>query len=141
MLTGRHNSFNRVPSKWNQNSGATNHFTTIIGDFLGSMSSRRGSRRGYCNIHKLGFLGIGSWREGSRPHQGLQVKTKKKQKGFYAGNTSSAMLCRILRCTDALTWFCPDMSSEENLRMRTECKVFVNLSPRLSALIRCRNLV
>jgi hypothetical protein len=31
-------------------------------------------------------------------------------------STSSAMLCRILRWTDAFTWFCDDTSSLENLK-------------------------
>lgn len=38
-------------------------------------------------------------------------------KGSRAGY-SSAILCRILRCTEALTWFCPDISSEENLGIK-----------------------
>lgn len=30
--------------------------------------------------------------------------------------TSSAILCLILRCTDAFTWFCAETSSDENLK-------------------------
>lgn len=43
--------------------------------------------------------------------------------------TSSAMLCRIFRWTDAFTWFCADISSKENLhKKRKEKKIYLVIS-------------
>lgn len=42
-------------------------------------------------------------------------------KKFTVNVTSSAILCLILRWTDALTWFCAETSSEENLEHNKTC--------------------
>lgn len=47
-------------------------------------------------------------------------------------HTSSAMDCRILRCTEAFTWFCPPTSSELNLRPHTRLLLLFGSLPRQS---------
>ncbi len=124
------------------------HLATIRGAFLGSISSSNGSRSGYCTLTARVLVSsaiVRLWKRKKRKQFSiLQKKSSssysKKARERKSSNqikmsfrvsyfqwrkeivvafTSSAMLCRIFRCTDAFTWFCPVTSSAVNLQFLT----------------------